>query len=590
VKLTQLLKTQLRPYRWLLLLIIGLQLVQTYASLRLPSLNAQIISDGALQGDTSVVWNRGQLMVGFAAVQLVFTVAAVYVGARVAIGFGRDVRDALFHQVTAFSAREVGLFGAPSLITRVTNDVQQVQQIVVMTATMMVSAPLTMVVGSYLAWREDPGLSVILLVAGPFVVTGLGLLVVKMVPAFQAMQVRIDRLNQVMRDQVTGLRVVRAFGREPYERQRFAKANDDVTEVGLEAGRYMAATFPLVMATINLASVSAVWIGAGRIEAGDMQVGSLVAYLTYLVLILMAVVMLTFTVSMLPRSAVAAERIMEVLETESSIADPAAPLSPSEQAEADASHRRGTVEFRDISFRYPGADHPVLCDIDLTIEAGTTCAVIGSTGAGKTALVDLVPRLFDASSGTVLVNGFDVRRLSSAWLAGRVAYVPQRAYLFGGTVASNLRVGRPDATDDDLWDALEVAQAADFVRAMPDGLEAEITQGGTNVSGGQRQRLCIARAITADPQLLIFDDSFSALDLATDARLRRALQERRNRHGQRATMLVVAQRVSTIEDADQIVVLEQGRIVGLGRHADLVEGCPTYAEIVDSQATAGVGS
>ncbi len=555
----------------MLVVIVALQIVQTYATLRLPALNGRIIDDGALAGDGGVIRDAGGVMLAYSVVQLLFTVAAVWVGARVAMGFGRDVRGDLFGRVTAFSAREVGRFGAPSLITRVTNDVQQVQQLVVMGATMLVASPITLVIGTWQAWQEDPGLSRILLVAVPAVVILMGALVARMVPAFQAMQIRIDDVNRVLREQVTGLRVVRAFVREPYERERFSRANDDLTEVSLQAGRLMAAMFPTVMFIINASSIAVLWLGADRIAAGQMEVGSLVAYLTYLVQILMAVVMATFMVSMIPRAAVSAERIVEVLDTPSTIASPADPVTETPEP--------GTVELRSVTFHYPGAEQPVLRDVSLRVEPGTTCAIVGSTGAGKTTLVDLVPRLFDVTGGQVLVDGVDVRHLDQDLLAGRIGYVPQKPYLFSGTVASNLRVGRPDATDGELWDALTVAQAADFVQAMPDGLESEITQGGTNVSGGQRQRLCIARALVVEPAIYLFDDSFSALDLVTDARLRAALADRASH----AAVVIVAQRVSTIEDADQIVVLDDGRVVGKGRHADLLASCPTYAEIVESQ-------
>ena len=548
-----------------------LQLVQTWAALQLPALNGEIIDRGALRGDGGVIRRTGGVMLAYAAVQLVFTVAAVYAGARVAMGFGRDVRRDLFHRVTAFSAREVGRFGAPSLITRVTNDVQQVQQLVVMGTTMLVAAPLTLVVGSWAAWREDTGLARILLVAVPAVVVVMGVLVRRMVPAFQAMQERIDEVNRVLREQVTGLRVVRAFVREPLERARFEAANDELTEVALRTGRLMAAMFPTVMFTINASSIAVLWLGADRIAGGQMEIGSLVAYLTYLVQILMAVVMATFMVSMIPRASVSADRIVEVLGTTSTIASPTDPVTEVSE--------RGTLELRHVTFHYPGAEQPVLRDVSFRVEPGTTCAIVGSTGAGKTTLVDLVPRLFDVTDGQVLVDGVDVRRLDQDWLAARVGYVPQKPYLFSGTVASNLRVGRPEASDGELWRALEIAQAADFVQAMPDGLASEITQGGTNVSGGQRQRLCIARALVVEPEIYVFDDSFSALDLVTDARLRSALAERTGD----AAVLVVAQRVSTIEAADQIVVLEDGEVVGLGPHAHLLETCPTYAEIVDSQ-------
>jgi ATP-binding cassette subfamily B protein len=569
--LKRLLQSHLWPYRRLLLLVLVLQAVQTFATLTLPELSADLINNGVLLGDEAYIWRTGAVMLCFSLVQIVFAITAVRFGARVAMSFGRDVRREIFHQVTDFSAREVGRFGAPSLITRITNDVQQIQMLVVLFTTMMVAAPITMVIGVIMALREDVGLSVVLLVAIPVSVVVLGVVIAAMVPAFQVMQVRIDRINSVLREQITGIRVVRAFVREPEESERFADANADVTEVALRAGRLMALIFPTVSLIINGSSIAVLWIGADRVASGDLQIGSLVAYLSYLVQILMSVVMVTFMMSMIPRSSVAAERVVEVLETSSSVRPPAEPVT--EVLE------RGTLEFRNVSFAYPGAGHPVLDDISFRVGPGETTAIIGSTGAGKTTMVNLVTRLFDPTAGTVLVDGVDVRELAPDLLWGRVGYVPQRAYLFSGTVASNLRFGRPDATDDELWRALEIAQAADFVQAMPEGIESEITQGGTNVSGGQRQRLSIARALVVKPEIYVFDDSFSALDLATDARLRAALAP----HVADAAVLVVAQRVSTIRNADQIIVLEDGEIVGCGTHDELVVSSPTYAEIVASQ-------
>ncbi len=578
MSLRRLLADRLRPYRATLALIVALQAVQTAATLALPALIADLIDRGVLRGDNAYIWRTGAIMVGFSLVQIVFAAAAVWFGAKVAMAFGRDVRRDLFHRVTDYSAREVGLFGAPSLITRITNDVQQVQMLVVIGLTMMVAAPLTFVIGIVLAIREDVGLSVVLVFALPGTVLVLGALVTRMVPAFQQMQLRVDRVNGVLREQITGIRVVRAFVREPEESSRFAGANGALTDTSLRAGRLMAATFPTVGFIVNISSLGVLWIGADRIAAGQLQAGSLVAYLSYLLQILIAVVMTTFMVSMVPRAAVAAERIVEVLDTESSVRAPTDPVT--------AVPEHGTLEFRSVGFRYPGAELPVLHDISFRVEAGETTAIIGSTGAGKTTLVNLVARLFDATSGQVLVDGVDVRELEPDLLWGTVGYVPQKAYLFSGTVASNLRFGRPDATDADLWQALEVAQASDFVLAMPDGLDSEITQGGTNVSGGQRQRLSIARALVAEPEIYVFDDSFSALDLSTDARLRAALGPRTGE----AAVLIVAQRVSTIVDADQILVLEDGEVVGRGTHDELVATCPTYAEIVESQLGEGAAA
>jgi len=552
-------------------LVVILQAIQTAASLTLPSLNADIIDKGVIAGNNGFIRSTGLEMLAFSLIQIVFSVGAVWYAAKVAMSFGRDLRASLFHRVTDFSAREVARFGAPSLITRVTNDVQQVQLLVVLVTTMMIAAPLTMVIGLTMALRQDVGLSVILVFAMPAAVIILGTVVAKTVPSFQQMQVRIDRVNQVMREQITGMRVVRAFVREPEEEARFGTANQELTDVSLRAGRLMAVMFPTVMLIINIASIAVLWLGADRISAGSLQVGSLVAYLTYLVQILMAVVMTTFMTSMIPRAAVAADRISEVLDTEPSVRVAVNPVTVVKE--------HGTVEFRDVGFRYPGAESPVLDAITFRAEAGETTAIIGSTGAGKSTLVNLVPRLFEATTGSVIVDGIDVKDLDPALLWSSIGYVPQRPYLFSGTVASNLRFGRPDATDVEIWQALEVAQASDFVTSMPDGIESEITQGGTNVSGGQRQRLSIARALLVKPDVYVFDDSFSALDVATGARLRSALGE----HTSDATVLIVGQRISTVASADQIIVLDDGAIVGRGSHDALMGTCPTYVEIVRSQ-------
>ena len=548
-----------------------LQAIQTAAALTLPTLNADIIDNGVLQGDNGYIWRTGAVMLGFSFVQILFVIAAVWFGAQAAMSFGRDLRRDIFQQVNSYSAREIGQFGAPSLITRVTNDVQQVQMLVVLACTMMIAAPITMVFGIVFAIREDVGLSVIMLVAIPILIVVLGIIISRMVPTFQVMQLKVDRVNAVLREQITGVRVVRAFVREPQEVERFAKANDDLTATSLRAGRLMSLMFPTVTLFISMSSVAVLWLGANRINSGEMELGSVVAYLSYLVQVLVAVVMLTFMVSMIPRAAVAAERITEVLNTDSSVIPPTLPIT--------AVIERGTVDFDGVSFTYPGATSPVLSDISFRVTPGRTTAIIGSTGSGKSTIVDLVPRLFDVTEGSVSVNGVDVRQLDPDLLWGSIGYVPQKPYLFSGTVASNLRFGRPDATEEELWQALEVAQGAGFVQSMPLGLESPITQGGTNISGGQRQRLSIARALVMQPDIYIFDDSFSALDLATDARLRLALQT----HVRNAAMLIVAQRVSTIADADQIIVIEHGRIVGRGRHVALIDSCPTYAEIVDSQ-------
>jgi len=553
------------------MVVIALQTIQTIAALALPALNADIIDNGVLLGDNGYIWRTGAIMLVFSLVQITFAIGAVRYGARAAMSFGRDLRRDIFQQVNSYSAREVGRFGAPSLITRVTNDVQQVQMLVVLACTMMIAAPITMVFGIVFAVREDVGLSVIMLVAIPLLIGVLAMIITRMVPTFQVMQLKVDRVNQVLRDQITGIRVVRAFVREPQEVERFGVANDELTRTALRAGRLMALMFPTVTLFISMSNIAVLWLGAGRIDSGDMELGSVVAYLSYLVQVLVAVVMLTFMVSMIPRAAVASERIVEVLDTDSSVKPPVDPVTDVDE--------HGTIDFENVGFTYPGASSPVLSNISFTVRPGRTTAIIGSTGSGKSTLVDLVPRLFDATEGSVSVNGVDVRRLDPDLLWGSIGYVPQKPYLFSGTIASNLRFGRPAATDEELWEALEVAQAAGFVQSMPDGLESSVNQGGTNVSGGQRQRLSIARALVLRPDIYVFDDSFSALDLATDARLRLALQP----HVEQAGVLIVAQRVSTIADADQIIVLDNGRVVGRGRHVSLIDTCPTYAEIVDSQ-------
>jgi len=572
--LIKLLRTYLRPYTTALIAVVALQLVATMASLYLPSLNADIIDKGVAKGDTGYILNTGGWMLLVTLAQITCSIGAVYFGARAAMSFGRDVRSAIFHRVGTFSAREVGKFGAPSLITRNTNDVQQVQMLVLMTATLMVSAPIMCVGGIIMALRQDVGLSWLMAVSIPVLVTAISLIVVRMVPLFRAMQARIDVVNRVLREQLSGIRVVRAFVRERDEAERFAEANAALTSTALQAGRLMVLIFPTVMLILNASSVAVLWFGAGRVDSGEMQIGALTAFLMYLMLILTSVMMATFMAIMIPRAAVSSDRISEVLNTESSVVPPEHPVKEV--------HSRGELELRHVEFRYPGAAAPVLQNISFRARAGQTTAVIGSTGAGKTTLISLVPRLFDATSGEVLIDGVGVRDLDPDMLWNRIGLVPQKPYLFTGTVASNLRYGNPQATDAELWQALEVAQAADFVRAMPGGLEARIAQGGTNVSGGQRQRLAIARALVRQPEIFLFDDSFSALDLATDARLRAALRP----HTARATVVIVSQRVSTVSNADQIIVLDDGAIVGLGRHEELLKTCPTYVEIVQSQLAA----
>jgi ATP-binding cassette subfamily B protein len=572
--LFRLLRTRLRPYRRWLTAVVLLQLTGTIAALYLPSLNADIIDHGVAAGDTGYIVHTGGRMLMVTLVQIACSVVAVYFGARAAMSFGRDVRAALFERVGRFSGREVAQFGAPSLITRTTNDVQQVQMLVVMSATMMIAAPIMAVGGVIMALREDLGLSWLLTVSVPVLAVLISLIVRRMVPQFRLMQQRLDTVNRVLREQITGVRVVRAFVREPVEEERFAGANRDLTATALRAGRLMALIFPTVMLVLNLSSVAVLWFGAGRIDSGQMQVGALTAFLNYLAQILMSVLMGTFLLMMIPRAAVCAERIGAVLDTESSVAPPPDPVTDLP--------RRGEVEFRDVTFAYPGAAAPVLSGVSFTARRGETTAVIGSTGAGKTTLLSLVPRLMDVTGGSVLVDGVDVRQIEPEVLWSRLGYVPQRSYLFSGTIADTLRHGDPDATDEQLWAALEVAQARDFVERLPEGLAAPVAQGGTNLSGGQRQRLAIARAVVREPEIYLFDDAFSALDPGTDARLRAALRP----VTRDAAVLVVAQRVSTILDADRIVVLEAGEIVGDGTHQELLERCPPYAEIVRSQLTA----
>ncbi|WP_375424508.1 ABC transporter ATP-binding protein [uncultured Friedmanniella sp.] len=572
--LISLLRRHLAPYRRLLLGVVVLQLLGTVAALYLPSLNASIIDRGVATGDTGFIWHTGGIMLGVSLVQIVCTIVATYLGARTAMSFGRDVRAAIFDRVLAFSSRELNTFGAPSLITRNTNDVQQVQMLVLLSATVFVAAPITMVGGIVMAMRQDVGLSWLVVVSVPLLVGAIYAVIRKMGPLFRVMQTRIDNLNRVLREQITGIRVVRAFVREPYETARFDTANAELTATATSVGRLQATIFPIVMLILNVSSVAVLWFGARRIESGQMQIGSLTAFLTYLVQILMSVMMATFLLMIAPRAMVCAERIQEVLRTESSVVLPERPVT---QLVAHA-----TVAFRDAEFTYPGADSPVLHGIDLVARPGQTTAIIGSTGAGKSTLVSLIPRLIDLTGGSVEVDGVEVRELDPDLLWSRIGLVPQKPFLFSGTVASNLRYGKPDATDDELWHALRVAQAEDFVRAMPGQLEADISQSGSNVSGGQRQRLSIARALVKRPEIYVFDDSFSALDVTTDARLRAALR----RETASSCVIIVGQRVATIADADQIVVLEHGAIVGTGTHEELLADCPTYAEIVSSQMSA----
>ena len=571
--LLRLVRTYLRPYAAPLAVVVALQFVGTMAALYLPSLNADIIDRGVVTGDTGYIVRHGGLMLAVSLIQIVCSVIAVWFSARNAMGFGRDLRAAIFHRVGTFSAREVQQFGAPSLITRETNDVQQVQMLVLMAGTLLVAAPIMMVGGIIMAAREDVGLSWLVLAVVPVLGVSIGLLVRRMVPNFRLMQERIDEVNRLLREQITGVRVVRAFVREEHETARFADANAQLTDVAVRAGRWQAAMFPTVMIVANVATVGVLWFGGHRVENGHMEVGALTAYISYLMQIVMSVMMAMFMLMMVPRASVCADRITEVLDTDSSVVPPADPVT-----ELPA---RVDLALDAVTFAYPGADEPVLRSVSLTARPGETVAIVGSTGAGKSTLVNLVPRLFDATSGAVRIGGVDVRDIDPEVLWSRLGLVPQKAFLFRGTIADNLRYGRPEATEDEMWDALEIAQARDFVEAMPDGLQAEIAQGGSNLSGGQRQRMAIARAVIRKPDVYLFDDSFSALDLTTDARLRAALRP----VTRDATVVIVAQRVATIRHADRIVVMEDGAVVGTGTHDELLVTCETYQEIVQSQLT-----
>ncbi|MFE9423407.1 ABC transporter ATP-binding protein [Kitasatospora sp. NPDC006697] len=571
--LIRVLRAHLGPYKPQILVLMLLQLISTIAALYLPTLNADIINDGVIKGDTGYIMQTGGVMIGVSLVQAVCSIGAVYYGARTAMAVGRDIRASVFQRVQSFSARELGQFGAPSLITRTTNDVQQVQMLVLMTFTLMVAAPIMCVGGIIMALNQDVPLSALLVILVPLLGSIVVVLVRKLRPSFRSMQVRIDSVNRIMREQITGIRVIRAFVKDGHEKERFAGANDDLTAVTLRTGRLMAFMFPSVMLVVSLAGVAVSWFGAHRIASGGMQIGALMAFQSYLMQILMSVMMATFMFMMVPRAEVCAERIVEVLDTESSVVAPVAPVTEL--------RAHGHLELRGADFRYPGAEASVLRGIDLVARPGETTAVIGSTGSGKTTLLGLIPRLFDATGGQVLVNGTDVREIAPDLLARTVGLVPQKPYLFSGTIASNLRYGRPDATDEELWAALETAQARDFVAKLDEGLEAPVAQGGSNFSGGQRQRLAIARTLVRRPEIYLFDDSFSALDYATDARLRAAL----SLETADATVVIVAQRVSTIREADRIIVLDEGAVVGTGTHHELMADNPTYREIVLSQLT-----
>ncbi|NMO01663.1 ABC transporter ATP-binding protein [Gordonia sp. TBRC 11910] len=569
--LSRLLRSYLDNYRREIAVVVGLQLVATAAMLYLPTLNADIIDNGVARGDTDYILRTGALMLVVTLVQVTCSVTSLYFGSRAALGAGRDIRHDLLHRINDFSAREVGRFGAPSLITRTTNDVQQVQMLASMSMTILVMAPIMCVGGIVMGIHVAPGMAWVMAVAVPVLALTMAFIIARMIPGFRAMQQRIDNINRVLREQITGIRVVRAFVRERHEEARFGVANDALTSATLRVGRLMALMFPAVMLITNVTIVGIIWIGGHQVSDGSVEIGALTAMMSYVMQIMMSVMMASFLAMMAPRAAVCAERITDVLATETSVA---APQNPVGFATAPS-----TITFDDAEFRYPGADEPVLQGISFTVRPGTTTAVVGSTGSGKTTLLNQIPRLIDATSGSVSVGGTDVTLLDPVALRAAIGLVPQKPYLFSGTIASNIRHGKPDATDDEIWAALRVAQAEDFVSAMPDGLNTPVAQGGTTVSGGQRQRLAIARAVVRNPSIYLFDDSFSALDLTTDANLRAALKP----VTREAAVVVVAQRISTIVDADQIVVLTKGRITGIGTHEELLSSCTTYAEIAESQ-------
>lgn len=573
--LLALLRCYIRPYRWPVAAVMTLQLISTLASLYLPTVNASIIDDGVIRGDTAVITRLGGVMLGVTVLQVLCAVAAVYYGARTGTGFGRDLRRAVFSRVIGFSERETTRFGTPTLLTRTTNDVRQIQLVVQLGATVLVAAPIMSIGGLLMALHQDVGLSWLLAVAVPVLAGANYAIVVRMLPLFRRMQMLIDNINRVLRDQLTGIRVIRAFAREPVERDRFARANLALSETSMTVGNLQALMLPATTLTINASSVALIWFGGLRIDAGQMQVGSLIAFLSYFMQILMAVLMATMVVAILPRASVCAERITEVLSTEPTLSTPVQPVTPAAIT--------GEVRLAGVGFAYPGADRAVLHEVSLTARPGTTTAVVGSTGSGKSTLVSLICRLRDVTDGAVLVDGVDVRDRDPEELWSGIGLVPQRGYLFSGTVADNLRYGAPagaQVSDEQMWEALRVAAADDFVAAHPQGLAMPVAQGGINLSGGQRQRLAIARAVIRRPSIYLFDDAFSALDTHTDAAVRAALREVAGQ----ATVIIVAQRISTVVQADQVIVIDDGRVVGTGTHQQLLAECPTYAEFAESQS------
>lgn len=573
--LVRILFTRSAPYTPYVIAVLILQALSTAATLYLPSLNAKIIDEGVSNGNIDYIWRTGGIMLVVAFVQVITAIGAVWCGSRTAMGVGRDLRSEVFRKVTTFSAEDMSEFGTPTLITRGTNDVQQVQMVYMMMLNFMVTAPIMSIGGIIMAIREDAGLSWLVWVSVAVLLGTISVLIARLMPLFRAMQDKLDTINGTLREQITGIRVVRAFVREAYETERFTKANKDITQLSLKIGQLFVLMFPLITVVLNVATGAVLWFGGQRVDAGLVDVGGLTAFLQYLLQILAAVMMGTFMAMMLPRALVCARRITGVLSHEPSITPPKDTVTPATNS--------GTVEFRNVSFSYAGADAPVLEDISFTAPPGTTTAIIGSTGAGKTTLLSLIPRLYVPSEGEVLIDATPTTSLSRPDIVSRVSLVPQKAYLFSGTVASNLRLGRPEATDDELWEALRVAQA-DFV----DDLDMPIAQGGTNVSGGQRQRLSIARMLVAQPRIYLFDDSFSALDVVTDANVRAAMHQSFAQRGEAVTTIIVAQRVASIQDADQILVIDKGRIVARGTHAELLKSSGVYQEIVESQETAGV--